>query len=202
MLTLRQWGYDTMAALPPDSTSNRTLFSQAANLLADLVAERRECVLWFRRDTKIVKLTSEGESSSGILRSQFWGSPHQRSKVSRIQRFLFNASKRMLNSTTAMQALLKANTMQINDPHPNMGLLYLSTAGVVFIGTPHYNCQSPKAVNNVFGKPKDKDLSVLMEGSDIISNQFYAFEHISQQMRIVYFCEETTSHREVRSVCD
>ena len=48
-----QWGYDTMATLTTDSASNRELFSQSAKLLADLVAERRECVLWFTRDTKI-----------------------------------------------------------------------------------------------------------------------------------------------------
>ena len=108
----------------------------------------------------------------------------------------------MLNSTTTMQALLRANTMQINDPHPNMGLLYLCTAGVVFMGTPHYGYENLKAVKYVCGEQKDTDLSVLIKGSDIISTQRHAFEHISQQMRVVCFYEEITSHREVGFVCD
>ena len=49
MLMLRQWGYDTIAALPTDSAREYKLFFQATNLLADLVAQRRECVLCFRQ---------------------------------------------------------------------------------------------------------------------------------------------------------
>ena len=92
--------------------------------------------------------------------------------------------------------------MQINDPHPNMGLLYLSTAGVVFMGTPHYSYESLKAVDHACGKTETKDSSVLIKGSDIIFNQFNAFKHISQQMRIVYVYEEMKSHRNVGFVCD
>ncbi|KAH6679845.1 Alpha/Beta hydrolase protein [Plectosphaerella plurivora] len=101
-----------------------------------------------------------------------------------------------LGGLVVKAGLIKANAYHLNQRHPSLGAVWETTAGVVFMGTPHrgsdkesYADIACKVAKLTFRRPNRQLLDVLRPDSQLLDNLRDDFTTVSKLMRIVCLWE-------------
>lgn len=102
-----------------------------------------------------------------------------------------------LGGLVVKQALIVANSYKHNERHPTLAAIFMHTAGVIFMGTPHrgsskepYGDVIAKIAKLALQQPNKQLLQTLRQDSHILEGQRNDFTTISRDMEIVCVREE------------
>ncbi|KAG4432473.1 hypothetical protein IFR05_012039 [Cadophora sp. M221] len=171
------WGYDSKIARATSFSSQASIFGHCENLLFDLDIVRRG--LSVPRPLIFV-----GHSLGGLVIKQAG--------------YIFLRGIEWFQGTdSGIKTLIRSSEYLKNEQNPRLGAIIESTAGVVFIATPHNGSEAAplaklvaNAAEAAWRRPNKKLLRNLSQESDVLEAQRGSFASVSRELQIRCIYEE------------